>query len=115
MRKRSFIAMFSMGAGLGLAVTVPAALLVLWVGDRTVLSLPALPVFIVGAVLVIAPALWSQLRNSLVADPIVEPGSTPSARSARRARLFIVAINWILVPGTIALCAVTLLMHSLSR
>lgn len=115
MRKRSVLLSSLIGAGLGVAVTVPAVLLVLWAGNRTIFSLPALPVFIAGVVLVIAPALWSQLRHSLTDDPIIVPGVIPSARSARRARLFLVATNWILVPGTVALCAMSLLMRSLSR
>ena len=80
-----------------------------------VLSLPALPVFIVGAVFLIAPALWGQLRHSLTEDPIVEPGSPVSARSTFRARLFMAAVNWMLVPGTIALAALFLWLDSFSR
>ncbi|TFD49870.1 hypothetical protein E3T55_10615 [Cryobacterium frigoriphilum] len=115
MRKRSVLVTFLLGAALGLVVTVPGVLLVVWAGDRMALSLPALPVFIVGAVCLIAPALWGQLRHSITDDPIVVPGVTPSARSARRTRLFLVAINWLLVPFTVALCGVSLLMDSFSR
>ncbi|TFD49871.1 hypothetical protein E3T55_10620 [Cryobacterium frigoriphilum] len=112
MRRRGAIIGIVTAALLG--GTIPA-LLALWAGDLVLLSLPALPVAIVGAVLLLAPALWSQLRHSLTDDPIIAPGHTPSPRAAFRARLFLVVTNWLLVFGAIGLCAMRLLLESLTR
>ena len=94
--------------------TIPA-LLALWAGDLVLVTLPALPVVIVGAVLLVAPALWGQLRHSLADDPIVAPGYTPSPHAAFRARLFLVVTNWLLVIGAVGLGAMRLLTEALTR
>ncbi|MFC5929888.1 hypothetical protein D6T64_12420 [Cryobacterium melibiosiphilum] len=112
MRRRGVIIGIVTAALLG--GTIPA-LLALWAGDRVLLSLPALPVAIVGAVLLVAPALWGQLRHSVTDDPIIAPGSTPSPRAAFRARLFLVVTNWLLVLGAVGLCAMRLLLETLTR
>ena len=92
-------------------------LISLWSADRIVFSVPALPVFIVAAVLLIAPPLWAQFHHSDQDDPIVPPGSASAdtPRISIGIRLFLIATNWLLVILSVILCAFVLFMDTLVR
>ena len=66
----------------------------LWSGTRELFALPALPIVIVSALLVLVPAIWSQVRRSLRDDPIVNPGRAPEVRPSISTRLFLGAMTW---------------------
>ena len=108
---------FVAGAAAGLAVTLVLVLISLWSADRIVFSVPALPVFIVAVVLLIAPPLWAQFQHSDQVDPIVPPGSASAGtpRISIGIRLFLVATNWLLVILSVILCAFVLFMDTLAR
>ncbi|WP_104190770.1 hypothetical protein [Cryobacterium sp. Y82] len=108
---------FVEGAAVGLAVTLVFVLISLWSVDRIVFSVPALPVFIVAVVLLIAPALWAQFQYPYQDDPIVPPGSASAdtPRISIGIRLFLFATNWMLVIGSVILCAFVLFMDTLAR
>jgi hypothetical protein len=108
---------FVEGAAVGLVTTLVFALISLWSADRIVFSVPALPVFIVAIVLLIAPPLWAQFHHSYQADPIVPPGSASAdtPRVSIGIRLFLVATNWLLVISGVILCALELFMDTLAR
>ena len=82
-----------------------------------VFSFPALPVFIVAVVLLIAPPLWAQLHHSYQDDPIVPPGSASAdtPRISIGIRLFLIATNWLLVISSVLLCAFVLFIDTLAR
>ena len=66
-------------------------------------SVPAPAIVIGSALLVLVPAVWSQLRHSLRDDPIVEPGGNPEARPSISTRLFLGMVNWSMVAGSIVI------------
>ena len=108
---------FAEWAAAGMVVTLVFALIYLWSADRVVFSVPALPVFLVAVVLLIAPPLWAQFQHSYQDDPIVPPGSasTDTPRTSIGIRLFLFATNWLLVILSVILCPFVLLMDTLAR
>ena len=108
---------FVEGAAGGLVITLVFVLIFLWSADRIVFSVPALPVFIVAVVLLIAPPLWAQFQHSDQVDPIVPPGSASAGtpRISIGIRLFLIATNWLLVILSVILCAFVLFMDTMAR
>jgi hypothetical protein len=108
---------FVEGAAASLVVTLVFVLISLWSADRIVFSVPALPVFIVAVVLLIAPPLWAQFQHSDQVDPIVPPGSASAdtPRISIGIRLFLIATNWLFVILSVILCAFVLFMDTLAR
>ncbi|TFD62149.1 hypothetical protein E3T39_03885 [Cryobacterium suzukii] len=72
-------------------------LLSVWWGQVVLFSVPALPVAIGAGILLLAPAIWNQLRQNLQDDPIIEPGTNAAPVLSRGVRLLVVGVNWIMV------------------
>ncbi|MDJ0377489.1 hypothetical protein [Cryobacterium sp. PH31-L1] len=82
-------------AGL-LGVALPIGLNLASDSAATLFTVPALPIVVVSALLVLVPAIWSQARHSLSDDAIVDPGGSPPPPSLST-RLFLGAITWAMV------------------
>lgn len=72
-------------------------LLSVWWGQAVLLSIPALPVAIGAGILLLAPAIWNQVRHNLQKDLIIEPGTGAATLPSRGVRLLAVGANWIMV------------------
>jgi len=94
----------------GIAGGVVPFLLSLWPGSRPLFSVPALPLVIVSAVLLLAPPLWNQFRHSLAEDPIIDPVIKPpdAGPDPLWARSLVWGINWMAVFGAVVICVVVL-------
>lgn len=89
--------------------TVPA---ILSFSDQTVFTIPALPLALLSAVLLLGPALWNQRHQSLEDDPIVEPGSSATGGHSR---LVLGVTNWIMVIGAVLVSAFSLWLDQITR
>ena len=112
MRRRGTIVSIVIAAVLGGSVPF---LFSMWSAQSVVLRASALPVFIGGAVLLIGPALWTQIRNSLADDPIVEPRLTRPPHDSLGTRIFLFATNWLLVLCALIICAFVLWANTVPR
>ena len=76
---------------------VGPVVLSVWQGQGVVFTVPALPVAIAAGAALLAPAIWNQMRQTLRADPIVEPGAEAPKRPPLWVRLFLGSVNWMMV------------------
>ncbi|WP_146070049.1 hypothetical protein [Cryobacterium sp. Y29] len=72
-------------------------LLSVWWGQAVLFNVPALPVAIGAGILLLAPAIWNQVRHTLGEDPIVDPGTGAEPVPPKGARFLAGVGNWIMV------------------
>ena len=89
LRLRPWMVVVAALLGLGTSLTLGR-----WGNGAALLTVPALPIVVVSALLVLVPAIWSQARHSLHDDAIVDPGGSPEVRPSFSTRLFLGAITW---------------------
>ncbi len=111
-RMRLRIWMIVVAAVLGFG---PSIALSLWGGARVLFTVPALPIVIVSTLLVLVPAIWSQMRHSPHDDPIIEPGGAPELRPTVSTRLFLGMMTWSMVNLSIVVWLFALLGEPLER
>jgi len=104
LRRRGWTMVIVVGGILG--GTVPVVLS-LGAGSRALVTIPALPLALISALLLLGPALWSQRHHSFMDDPIVEPGS---GTTEDHSRLMVAVTNWIMVIGAVIVCVLSLLL-----
>ncbi|TFD22604.1 hypothetical protein E3T31_08085 [Cryobacterium sp. TMS1-13-1] len=99
-------ALLGLGTSLGLGLG----------GSGTVLfSIPALPIVIVSALLVLVPAIWSQASHSLSDDAIIDPGGSPEFRPSLSTRLFLGVVTWSMVAASVVVWLFALFGGPLER
>ena len=99
-------ALLGLGTSLGLG---------LWSSSRVLYTVPALPIVIVSALLVLVPAIWSQASHSLSDDAIVDPGGSPEFRPSFSTRLFLGVVTWSMVAASIVVWLFALFGEPLER
>lgn len=99
-----------LGGAVGAMLGGSLPLLDLWLGSQPLFRVPALPLVLVAGILVVAPALWNQLRHGPVEDPIVDPvrPRPAGAVNPRWARAMLWGVNWMMAIGALILCAAML-------
>ena len=112
-RVRPRVWMVVVAAMLGFAL--PIGLSVWSDSAQSLFTVPALPIVIVSALLVLVSAIWSQVRHSLRDDPIIEPGGESKPRASLSTRLFLGVLTWSMVILSIVIWLFALLGEPLVR
>ena len=87
----------------------------LWGSGAALFTVPALPIVIVSALLVLVPAIWSQASHSLRDDAIVDPGGSPEFRPSLSTRLFLGVVTWSMVAASVVVALFALFGEPLER